>query len=123
MAVIAVIPQTTIAAGPLKFGPGPVSSAASQFVITVVQVAWPNVGELAFDYVCDVSLDGGATWVNPPPAGGNVFDTMVPARFGRPAGQFKIACSIPGVGNANRKIRFSVVFAKSITLSGTLEAF
>jgi hypothetical protein len=122
MATVVTIPQTTVPAGPLTLGPANVNSTVKQYVLTVNQIAWPNAGDLAFTYQCDVSLDSGATWINPPPSAGNVYDVAVPAKFGNPANQFKIVCDIPGVGNANRKIRFTANFAKSLTVSGTLAA-
>lgn len=114
------IPQTTLPAGPLVFGPVTVDNTVSQYVLTLNQIGWPFAGDLAFTYSCDVSLDGGVTWLNPPPSSGDVWDLPVPARHGQPANQFIIACSIPpGTG---RRIRFSATLSKSLTVSGSLVA-
>lgn len=123
MAVIATVPQTTLPAGPVTIGPGAVAAAAKQYIMTVVMIGWPNAGDKAFDYVCDVSLDGGATWIAHPPSSGDVWDIAVPALRGQPANQFKITCDIPDQGNANRRIRLTAILTKPLTISGTLEAF
>jgi len=120
MATISTIPQMSLAAGEHDFGPFNVASNVSQYVITLNQISWPNAGDLAFDYSCDVSQDNGQTWATV--SSGNVFDNAIPAKFGNPAGQFKIVCDIPGVGNNKRDIRFASIFAKTLTISGTLAA-
>jgi len=122
MATVATIPQTTVAAGARTFGPASINSAVSQFLITITQVSWPHAGDQAFSYVCDVSLDGGVTWLNPAPSSGTVADAIVPARNGSTLNTFKIGCDIPGAGNANRRIRLTTVFSKSLTISGTIAA-
>jgi hypothetical protein len=122
MSIVFTLAQTAVPVGPRTLGPASVGAGVSQYVMTINQIAWPNAGDLAFTYSCDVSLDGGATWINPAPSSGDIFDSNVPARRGNPANQFKIACDLPGVGNPNRKVRFVANFAKGLTISGTLEA-
>jgi hypothetical protein len=121
MAVVRTIPQVTLAAGLHVFGPDTIPADRSQFLFTFNQVSWPYTGGLAITFTCDVSLDGGVTWVNPPQTE-TVNDDPIPARRGFPANQFRFAFTLPGVGISGRQIRLSALFEKSLTLSGSVSA-
>jgi hypothetical protein len=122
MTVVATLPQTTVPAGPGSLTSGVLAASAAIYIAKLQQVTWPHAGDKAFDYVCDVSLDGGATWLAQPPSSGDVYDGAIPSRNGSTADQIVIACQLPDVGNANRKLRLSYNLAKALTVSGTLEA-
>lgn len=121
LTTLLTIPQATVSAGGHTFGPSAViNSAISQFLIVLNQISWSNAGDLAITYSADYSLDGGTTWAAS--ASGNIFDVPIPSKRGNVADQIVIACTIPGIGNANRKVRLVTTFAKTLTVSGSLEA-
>lgn len=120
MAIILTIPQVTLPVGPGSRTSPAIPAGAVEYVIHLQQVGWPHVGDKAFDFVCEVALDG----VNfQPLCSGDVSDASVPSRNGSTLDSFNIAVGpIPGVGTVGRKLRFSWDFAKSLTISGTLSA-
>lgn len=120
MATLRSVPQTIFPIGRTIIGPDNIPGNVDQYVITVHQLAWPNLGDLAFHYDAQASVDGGATWVSM--TAGDVYDVMIPAKFGNPANQFPIACDIPGINQGNRQIRIVLDFFKSITFSADVAA-
>lgn len=116
MAKLITIPQTTLSIGDHNFGPHSVAGAIKQYIITLLQVGWPNLGGVAFSFSAESSSDGGNTWVVE--TSGTVDDRNVPAKFGKPALTVTIACPIRGSGN--RQVRFQSNWEKSLTISGDI---
>jgi hypothetical protein len=120
MAAVITIPQTTLPVGPGSVQSNNVPNDVFQYFIRLTQVAWPHAGDLAFVYQCEVSQDNGQSWSTS--SAGDVYDAPIPARGTVPANEIRIACPIPNVGNNQRRLRFSYDFAKTLTVSGTVEA-
>lgn len=120
MSVLRSVPQTTFPIGRTLIGPDNIPGNVDQYVFTVHQFAWPNLGDLAFHYDAQASVDGGNTWASM--TAGDLNDVMVPAKFGNPANQFKIACDIPGLSQGNRQVQIILDFAKSVTLDIQVDA-
>ncbi len=115
MSVLRSIPQTDFPIGQTIIGPDNIPGNINQYLLIVHQINWPNLGGRAFDYDAQVSLDGGDTWESI--SAGNVYDTVVPPKFGNPGGQFPIACSPQPQAQGARKLRIVIDFAKALTLS------
>jgi hypothetical protein len=118
MAQLRSIPQTTFPAGPFTVGPDNVAGSIKQYAITLDISLFPFTGGTAFTYSCESSQDNGQTWT--PETSGDVLDAPIPAKFGNPANRLAIVCPIRGTGG--RRVRANLVFAKSVTLSGTIAA-
>ena len=88
--------------------------------MTMKQVGWPLTGGKAFDYQMEVALDG-VTFKNL--CSGDVYDLPITLIDGTPTDTFNMTVGpIPGVGLTTRKLRLSWVFAKALTISGTMQA-
>lgn len=120
MAVVFTLPQTNVPIGPGQIVSPAIPAGATEYVMHIQQVGWPHAGDKAFDFACDIAVDG----VNfQPLSSGDVTDASVPSRNGSALDSFNIGVGpLPSVGTAGRKLRFSWNFAKALTISGTLQA-
>ena len=110
MTVVFTVPQTTVPTGPGSFTSNTIASGTTQLKAVLTQVGWPFVGGTAITYTLDYSNDNGTNWKVL--STGNISDTSGNVTFG---------CSLPNSGITSRKVRLSYNFAKSLTISGTIE--
>ncbi len=115
MSVLRNVPQTDYPIGQTIIGPDNVPGNINQYVFTAVQNNWPNAGDRAFNYVIQVSQDGGTTW--DAQTADSIDDIIIPPKFGRPGGQFNIVCDIPDKSQGVRKVRCVFDFFKPITMT------
>jgi hypothetical protein len=119
---VQTIPSTTLQLGP--FGPvtsGFLPTDATNAQLILDQGAdWVHDGTLVFTIHVECSYtdaQGSHTDVFDDQA----FDLAIPAKFGNPANRMSFGMSLPAVGNATRKLSFSMnVFARR-TVSGTYD--
>lgn len=120
MAIVFTLPQTNVPIGPGQIISPAIPVDAKEYVMHIQQVGWPHAGDKAFDFACEIAVDG----VNfQPLSGGDVSDAPVPSRNGSALDSFNIGVGpLPGVGTVGRKLRFEWNFAKALTIGGTLQA-
>jgi hypothetical protein len=120
MATIITIAQFTATLGQRTVTTPAIPSNVTEYIIHLQQVGWPHAQDKVFDYSMEIAVDG----VNfTRLCGGDVWDFSVPAKGTKPLDAFNLGVGpLPGAGLATRKLRITWDFAKSVTMSGSIEA-
>lgn len=117
---VATLQARTVPAGPGEIISAVIPADAETFVASFQQVGWPHEGDKAFDFACEIAVDG-SNFIEL--MTGDLTDLPVPSRNGSAPNSFNISVGpLPGVGLIGRKLRFSWVFAKPLTVSASLRA-
>lgn len=117
MSTALTIPQRTLL-GPGSVATGDIASDVKQYVLVINQVSWPHVGDTAFDIWLEYSRDGSAWQAI---THDTMMDAAEPATRVVPANSYIWVVPLPDLGQSGRRLRARWDFAKSLTITGSLQ--